>query len=548
MRLIFLTAAIAALVNAQTVAVPPVPDSSKPTTVVMMGRPSTGDPARPPILIQGRVVDKDFHAPIPGATVTISSGSTTVVRTNDGGDFQVRMTPGTKFLLVTARAAGYEQGASVTRRVPDGDVLEIELGLAKLQTVSGILVDDETRKPIPALQVIVVDGEGKSVMSSASGPNGAFVLRTIPQGEYFLRIADQPRPLIREIPAKVLEGDGRDKALEVPEGAASYATIVWPGTNADIPKIPGIKVGGAPVDLGEIRLTKTKLQNLSGLVGPCEEGARIQLNLSAPEILTGGMLATGDITCGGGLQLLNIPDGTFTLAAVQGFPQRRYVSQTVDARTRGPLRLSLAAFVTLQISVQVDGGMPGDVPPVVRMLLDCQNPNIKVDSPTMLRAGEYEATLYPGERYSITPQAGSMYYLKNIVYNGSTSPDLSGFTASTAPLSQITLVLSPRAATIDVRLTERGDITDASGPVSLVREGMSFAEFRKLAFRSTLDGSILTFPGLPPGTYRAVRAGEAIPVPTTEAAFQAMLADATRQSSPVTVGEGQSATITWDLP
>ena len=60
--------------------------------------------------------------------------------------------------------------------------------------------------------------------------------------------------------------------------------------------------------------------------------------------------------------------------------------------------------------------------------------------------------------------------------------------------------------------------------------------------------AMASFEGLSPGTYRAMRVLPQQPLPTTEALFQAALADASRQSMSVIVDEGQTATITWDLP
>jgi hypothetical protein len=434
----------------------------------------------------------------------------------------------------------------------------VEVPLIRLQSLGGVLMDDEARKPIGGVDVELIgngnptDPMGVGALArgtkTVSGADGRFSFPELPRGEYFLRISDKPAPAIGEIPAKELEGDGRDKALEPPEGALSYGTIVYPGRNADIPNGPGITVGPTPVDAGEIRLTRSKLSNLSGLIAPCEDGASIQINVSRPSADSArGLLATRDLTCGDGFQLLNLPDGSFTLTAIQGFPQRRWVSQVITAQTRNPLRLTLAAFVSVQISVEVEGAPPDAMPPAVRFTFEPENKAVKVDAPSMLASGIFEATLYPGERYGLTMQGGPKYYVKRLAYDGSGLPDVSGFTASTAPISQLRVVLS-NAATIAVRITEGGNPSRIPITVLLLRDGMSFAEFRKQLLRPMDAFGGMSFGGLAPGTYRAVRTAPDQPLPTTEALFQATLADSSRQSSPVTVDEGQSATITWDVP
>jgi hypothetical protein len=527
------------------------------------------DPSQPQILVQGVAVDKDSHSPVAGAEVSVSftsfpSATPASPRVSNGsavsgsgGDFQIRLNQGEN-LNVSVQAPHYQVGRASLRGItPDQSSVFVEVPMIHLQSLGGMLVDDETRKPIGGLTVellaprpdligatnILVQG-----MKAISGTDGGFSFPDVPRGEYFLRIADKPEPAIGEIPAKELAGDGRDKALEPPEGALSYGTVIWPGRNADIPIGPGIAVGATPVDAGEIRLTRSKLQNLSGLVAPCEEGASIPINLSRPSADSArGLLATRDITCGDGFQLLNLPEGSFTATAIQGFPQRRWASQAVDAHTRNPLRLTLAAFVAVQISVEVEGAPPDAMPPAVRFTFEPENKAVKVDAPAMLASGVFEATLYPGERFGITLQGGPKYYLKRLVYDGSSLPDVSGLTASAAPLSQLRVVLS-NAATIAVHLTEGGNPSKNRIPMALLRDGMGFAEFRKQLFRALDPSGAMTFGGLAPGTYRAIRTDPDQPLPTTEALFQAMLADASRQSMSVTVDEGQTATITWDLP
>ncbi len=531
------------------------------------------DPSKPQvsllqILVQGVVLDKDSREPVPGAQVSTSAkpgpkpGSITVsggATSGASGEFQMRLNHQGDSLSLMAQAPHYQGGvASVRGITPGQSSVFVEVLLVRLQSLGGVLVDDETRKPIAGLAVeLVANGNSTDPMGlgalprgtkTVSGPDGRFSFPELPRDEYFLRISDKPEPSIGEIPAKDLEGDGRDKALEPLEGALSYGTIVYPGRTADIPNGPGVAVGPTPVDLGEIRLTRSKPLSLSGLLAPCEEGATIHINLTRPsDIAFLGLVTTRELTCGEAFQLLNLPDGSFTVTAIQGFPQRRWVSQSIDAHTRNPLRLTLNAFVSVRISVEVEGAPPDAMPPAVRFAFEAENKAAKVDAPAVLASGILEATLYPGERYGLTMQGGPKYYVKRLDYDGSGLPDVSGFTASTAAISQLRVVLS-NAASIAVRITEGGNTSRTPITVLLLRDGMSFAEFRQQLLRPADAFGGMSFGGLAPGTYRAVRTAPDQPLPSTEALFQAMLADSSRLSSPVTVDEGQTATITLDLP
>ena len=532
---------------------------------------AASDSSKPTVLVRGTVIDRDSHVPIPGAIVTTAQPVTLspseivqsgpgAMTAGPGGEFQLQAKAGDT-LTLSARSAGYQLPALVVQKIAVGDTtVSVEIPLVKLQSLRGVLVDDETRKPISGLGVELIAYSGgleigmmPGKMKTTSYADGSFFFNDIQIGEYYLRITDRPSPVVVEIPAKALEGDGRDKALETPQGAVSYGTIVWPGNNADVPTVPGIKIDGAPVDLGEIRLSKTRLRNLSGLAGPCEEGANVQITLSRPASSPAiGMLATNDIKCGGGYQLLNLPDATMAVSAVQGFPQRRWVSQSIDARARGPLRLTLASLVTLQISVEVEEGSVEDLPPGFRIGLERGSRAVQTESPVMLRPGAFEATLYPGERYWISAQAGPKFYLKRLVFNGSTLPELTGFTASTASLSQLTVVLSKHPATLDVHFSEGGTAKSVA-QVFLLPDGVSFAEFQRHLnpagwMRTTDSSGGASFTGLAPGTYRAGRVLPGKPLPTTEPLFRAMLADASQLSSSVTVDEGQAARIDWDVP
>ncbi len=552
MRLILLIAVGAGLIQAQNQPVGP-------------------DPARPILAIQGAVVDKDSHEPIPGASVTVMAsgpngpsvdyrGTFADAKTGSSGDFRTEVNTADSF-TVSAQARGYEHGQTrVANLAPGQSTVYVEVALTKHESVSGALVDDDTREPIAGVDIELIAHRADlpgldltmSVAKTVSMPDGTFTIADVPRGEYVLRLTAKPSPAIAEIPAKDLEGDNREKALAAPEGTASYGTIVWPGRNADLPVVPGVRVGAAPLDLGAIRLTKNKLRNVTGLVAPCEEGSTVEVKLARktadpyPDVV-----ATREITCGSGFRILNIPDGTFTLTAMQGFPQRRWVSQTIDAHVPSLLRLNLAAFVKVQISMEIDGAAVNDVPSSVRLNLDPENRSVKVDAPVMLRPGSFEATLYPGERYLLSPQLPKKYYVKRVSYDGASLPDVSAFTASVAPLSQLSIVLSDQAGSIKVTVTSGGNPPKSQPAIVVWRDGMTFAEFSRrfmTFFRPAAADGTAVFEGLTPGGYHVAIVSDGRPLPTTESSFQALSADSSRPSTTVTVDEGQTANVMIEIP
>jgi hypothetical protein len=87
------------------------------------------------------------------------------------------------------------------------------------------------------------------------------------------------------------------------------------------------------VDLGEIRLRRYKLHNISGTLEGCETGAGLQVLLMGKSGLSTLRLADLDTSCGSGFRILNLSEGTFTLLA-QGGPPGRFVSQLIIGGTR----------------------------------------------------------------------------------------------------------------------------------------------------------------------------------------------------------------------
>ena len=114
-----------------------------------------------------------------------------------------------------------EQKRALVRDITAGQSsVFVEVPVVRLQTLGGVLVDDETRQPIAGLAIELIgsssDPLGGLVGTKAvSGPDGRFAIPDVARGEYFLRIVDQPASSIGAIAAKALEGDGRDKSPRV---------------------------------------------------------------------------------------------------------------------------------------------------------------------------------------------------------------------------------------------------------------------------------------------------------------------------------------------
>jgi hypothetical protein len=501
-----------------------------------------GQNTPPPVSLQGIVIDKASRTPIAGARVSVfglgANGPNTPAVlpafTDGGGSFAMSLPAGSVLTLLVS-LTGYEPYQQRQLTTGDKNVF-LEIALDRLAEIRGRLIDDESRKPAAGVHVTAVRADGlqmAALMKGAITPNdGGFDFKDVNRGDYYLRIEGTPGPLFQSIPAKDLAGEGREKALQVPEPAEGYGIVAWPEEGGS-----ALHTASDVMDVGDIRLRRRKLHNLSGVLGGCEEGGSLQVLLLRKN---GGTdrLADLDSACGNGFRILNLPDGAFTLIA-QGGPPRRFVSQSIDGLTRSPVAVNVSTAVTVRMFLEVEGVLRGDLPQDlqdVRIALTAETAVLKIDSPARLAPDEREALLFGNERYRMLVTPPPSYYLKQVFYNGVEQEDAAHFTAVAAASSTLRLVLAKNPAAVEVQ-----------GPpgamVFLVPDGLKFVDF-DIARATTPVGAEgrARFAGLGPGKYRAFVAAGVLP--TT----QERLEEAMRGAQEVTVAAGQTVSVTLALP
>ncbi len=307
----------------------------------------------------------------------------------------------------------------------------------------------------------------------------------------------------------------------------------------DMPRTGGLKVSGGVLDAGEIRLVKRKLHNLSGVLLGCDSGASMQLLLAPPT--RRDKTLDHDLTCGDGFRILNLPDGSFTLSAVQAGPPRRFAFQPIDTASRGPLTLAMSAVLPVEIEVELEGVPREKLPDDLKSLrpeLQPESAPVRISAPSKLLSGAFEADLFPGLRYllSVLPLPVK-YYLKQLSYNGVPLPDVTGFTAYGGTVE---LIFSDHPGALEARI----DGGNASY-LFAVRDGMSYADVMNQSLGSfrQLPGPAgsAKLQGLKPGRYRAFISPTFMPTPE---AFD----DYLRQAASVTIEEDQTATVSLQSP
>jgi hypothetical protein len=193
----------------------------------------------------------------------------------------------------------------------------------------------------------------------------------------------------------------------------------------------------------------------------------------------------------------------------------------------------MAQMVLVQMIAGLDGAEGQDLPEDlknVRLEIQPESAPVRVDAPDKLPSGEFEAHVFPGERYLLAAKLPPSYYVKEFSYNGVSSEDVTSFTASAAPLSTLRLTLSDKAGILEARVSDNSQIY-------VVREGMTFAEAQLLLRAATRDGKA-TFGNLRPGKYLVFTTRGAPPD------SQSSLDDYLRHSISVTVEAGQTASVT----
>jgi hypothetical protein len=500
------------------------------------------------IPIQGVVLDKASRAPIAGARVSasiINGGVPTLLgAASDGsGHFEIGVPAGAAFNLISS-AAGYEQFQQRQPAAGQNGVF-IEVTLDRLLEIRGRLVDDETKRPIAGVGMSLARADILTTPMSllpvrvglTTQDDGSFAFKDLNRGDYYLRIQGAPLPVMQEIPAKDLAPETRDKALEVPEPGEGYGIVMWPGEDADVSRTQPFKLATDVADVGEIRLRRRKLHNLSGVLGGCEEGAGLQVLLLGKNVAATVRVADLDTACGRGFRILNLPEGTFTLVA-QGGPPRRFISQVIDGGTRGPLSLNVSPAVSVQFTIEVEGVSQENFPQDlmgVNIAITPENAPVKIDSPDKLAPNEYEAHLFGNERYRLSIIPPPAYFLKTLSYDGVALPDMTQFTAVPGALSTIRVLLSNHPGAVEVQAPARST-------VYLLKEGSKLADMN-LGIGRTIqpvgaDGKAVRFAGLGPGRYRAFLADGSTPI--SQAGIDAGLIHSTE----VTVEEGQTTSVT----
>jgi large repetitive protein len=160
----------------------------EPTVLELtLSRPST---------ITGLVWDPDAEAALEGAEVRLLSSGGTTIRTNHTGAdgkyrFEALRAGSYKIDLVTPTGYVTPEGTKPATVGPN-ETIEVDFELRPGGVVKGRVVDEDTGEPLPNVNVVLLDTQGRALRRARTTQTGEYEFVNLPEDRYQVAIGDDP--------------------------------------------------------------------------------------------------------------------------------------------------------------------------------------------------------------------------------------------------------------------------------------------------------------------------------------------------------------------
>jgi uncharacterized protein (DUF2141 family) len=500
------------------------------TALLLGAAPQSSPPVHPEI--RGFVLEPETNQPVAGAEIALSVQESGPVLINGGwklddpakatsdatGAFAISLQqPGS--YRVQAKKSGYGPLVGGSRDYADAKLTkeapaaEVRLFLGRFGAMSGSVIDDETGKPIPDLQIRASHARTQGMrffpgdaVAGKTGADGQFVIAGLPPGDYAVEIFPQTG-VDKRVLTEFTEKDAEKTDLD-------YEHTYWPGGHGPEAALPMTVAAGGTAYVGTLHAKKVPYYRVHVRipVSNCEPGETMRV---AEVIVTpgGGSLFTPPLAqtpCGKDVLITGYPRGAFRLLL------------NIDGRARENRGTASIPFVIADESIAITAPiLPGVTVDGVVIAADGAKAPDFAKLTVYLRAGDGGGSpddgmptpdgdgkfrisyARPLSQTVMLQGLDKTHYLKEIRYNGVA---LSG---DIIPLDEpavthaLTLVVDDKVATIS------GSVSSGDGPVSnpiviAMKWPWNGSALPVLARAQGDANGMFQMTGLAPGEYRVI--------------------------------------------
>jgi hypothetical protein len=388
-------------------------------------------------------------------------------------------------------------------------VKEARLFLSLPGSLTGHVVDDETRKPIANVRVVVApltNLNGRRTFfgggASTTGADGTFAASNLAPGDYVAIVDRQRHELLPKFTDDDLKKTDQD-----------FARTFWPGGHGEEAAIPVTLNSVAAVEIGELRMKKITYYRVHVRMPPstCGPGDNIQI-YEAPLSGPGMTGITEQAPCRQDMLITGFPPGSYRLilavhrksAADREMASIPFVVVDENVTVTAPLERGV---VVEGAFVPAEGASPPDFAKLqIRLRAFGMIPYADIASPVKPDdKGRFRFVGIPvldHQVYAYGTDAG--HYVKEIRYNGSLAANDIARLDKSAVSHSLTVVVDDKPATITGTVS-KGDKPVSRSYVILAHWPLpTDGAFSPAAATTGDEKGAFQLAGLAPGEYRVI--------------------------------------------